>query len=530
MKPPCRRFGVATLSGTFALGKEASAMRQIQRRSRLVRLQELVPQASSILGEDSSKDILCSGCTSDPSRVRPGDLFVAIISAEHDCHEQAQTAIDRGAVAIVSEQVLPLAVPQAIVDDSRQAYGYACQALAEFPCRTMPVIGVTGTLGKTTTALLIASVLNTKRQGVATLTTLAHCDSVKAVAAKQTTPVAEELAGYLASAVQHRCSHAVVELSSAGLAERRAAGTELAVAVLTNVRRDHIKQHGAAANYRAAKEMIFDLLRDDGVAVLNADDSVSQSILSRLNRPTLTYSLHGRADVTATVLERSSGEQTFLIEAGADAIPVRTRILGDHHVYNCLAATAVGLLYGLSLATIARGLEAVETIPGHMEQIDCGQDFGFFIDDARSHDALAMCLKTARQVTSGRVICVMSAAKDRDAAERPLLGRVLEKLAAVAIITGESGKADKSLATAHDVLDGYERPGKAHIIPSRDKAIRWAIETAQPGDTIVVCGAGHRSWRSGGKATDDATFAKQELYQLVAASNRLKPLIYAFSG
>jgi len=431
---------------------------------------------------------------------------------------------------VLGERVLPVDVPQVVVDDSREAFGYACHALAGFPCRSLPVVGVTGTLGKTTASLLMASVLNTSRQGVAALTSLAHCDSVNAAAAKQTTPPADEIANCLASAVDHGCSHAVVELSSIGLAQQRAAGLELAVAVLTNLRREHLDRHGSPANYRAAKEEILTLLRHDGVAVLNADDPLSQSLLARVNSPVLTFGLHRQADVTASVIERSVGEQTFYLEAGSDCVPVRTRMIGDHHIYNCLAAAAVGLLYGLPLPTIAKGLEAVEMIPGRMERIDCGQEFGFFVDDANSHDALAMCLKTARQVAGGRVICVMSPSSDCDAAERPLLGRVLEKMSTVSIITGESSKTDSSLATVHEVLDGFQRPGKAHVIPGRDKAIRWAIEEARAGDIIVVCGAGYRGWRVGRRVTDDASFAKGELYKLVAATNRMKPVVYAFSG
>jgi UDP-N-acetylmuramoyl-L-alanyl-D-glutamate--2,6-diaminopimelate ligase len=320
----------------------------------------------------------------------------------------------------------------------------------------------------------------------------------------------------------------VVELSSAGLAQKRSAGLELAIAVLTNVRRAHLDHHHTSANYRAAKERIFDHLKDDGVAVLNADDPVSQSLLCRLSRPALTFGMHNQADVTARVLNRSAGEQTFYLEAGSETVPVQTRIIGDHHIYNCLAATAVGLLFGLPLSTIARGLAAVESIPGRMERIDCGQDFGFFVDDARSHDALAMCLKTARQVTSGRVICVMSPGSEAE--QRPLLGRVLEKTAQVCVVTGEGGKSDSLLQAAHDVLDGFQQPGKAHVIPSRDKAIRWAIEEAREGDTVVVCGAGDRGWKSGRKVTDDASLAKKELYKLVAAANRARPIVYAFSG
>ncbi len=498
-------------------------MRQTHGRSRTMRLRELVPQAL-LMGDDVS----CSGCTSDLKLVQPGDLFACTTGADFDTHEQVAQALERGAVAVLTERVLPGNVPQAIVEDTREALGQACHALADYPSRRLPVIGVTGSYGKTTTALLIASVLNTARQGVAAFTSLAHCNSVEAIPAAQTTPPAYDLARYLNSAADHGCSHAVVELSSAGLAERRAAGLELSVAVLTNLRRAHCEQHGSIAAYRAAKQRMFQLLRPDGVAILNADDPLTAGLLPRLNRPALTFALHSQADLTATVLERSSAEQTFFLEAGCESVPVRTRMIGDHHVYNCLAAAAVGLIHGLPLTTIARGLEEVESIPGHMERLDCGQDFDFFVDDARSHDALAMCLKTARQTTSGRVICVTSAGEQER--ERPLLGRVLEKMAHLSVLTGPNGKQGKSLAAAHDVLDGYQRPGRAHVIPSREKAIAWAIREAAPGDTVVVCGAGHSSWKAGRKTTDDASFAKRELYQLVAETNRAKPMVFAFSG
>lgn len=501
-------------------------MRHTQGRSRTVRLRELVPQAPLFLGDD----VACSGCTSDLEQVQPGDVFVGLTTADGDTHDQVDAALERGAVAAITERVLPIAATQVVVDDSREAYGQACHALAGHPSRALPVIGVTGTHGKTTTSLLIASVLNTARQGVAALTSLAHCDSVDATVAEQTTPSPEKLAGYLEKAIEHGCSHAVVELSSAGLADRRAAGLELAFGVLTNLRTAHHDRHGSAANYRAAKERMFSLVKPGGVAVLNADDSSTQSLYHKLQHPVLTFGLHSQADVTATILERSAGEQTFYLEAGSDCVPVRTRMIGDHHLYNCLAAAAVGLLNGLSLATIARGLEAVDAIPGRMERIDCGQDFGFFVDESPTHDALAMCLKTVRQVTTGRVICVTSSGSDRPACQRTLLGRVLEKMSTECVITGDTGKAAKTLAHAHDVLDGFSRPGKAHVIPSRDKAIRWAIEEARASDAVVVCGAGHRGWKTGRRVTDDATLAKQELYQLVAATNRMKPVVFAYSG
>jgi len=153
-----------------------------------------------------------------------------------------------------------------------------------------------------------------------------------------------------------------------------------------------------------------------------------------------------------------------------------------------------------------------------MERIDCGQDSVFSSMKRRRMNALAVCLKTARQVTSGRVICVASSGANLILPSERCWDAVLERTANVCVITCNDGKAARPLADAHDVLDGFQRPGKAHVIPSRDKAIHWAIEEAREGDVVVVCGTGHRGWKVGRRVTDDASFAKHELYQRVAAT------------
>jgi UDP-N-acetylmuramoyl-L-alanyl-D-glutamate--2,6-diaminopimelate ligase len=478
----------------------------------------------------SGDDVLCSGCTAEVDHVQPGDLFVAMCDADSDTHEHAAEAIRRGAVAIVGERLLPVNVPQIVVDDARIAFGTACHRLAGHPSRALPVIGVTGSLGKTTTTLLTASVLNVHKQGVAAFSSLAHCDSVKSIPSDQSTPRADLLAQLLNSALQQGCSHAVVELSSAALAEQRTAGLELSMGVLTNLRRLHLDRHNSFAAYRALKQRMFSHMKDDAPLVMNLDDTFSRSLLEKIDRPVLTVGLHSEADVTAKLLERIASEQTFLLQAGADSIAVRTRMVGDHHIYNCLNAAAIGLLAGLDLPDIAQGLEAVEMIPGHMERVECGQEFSVFVDDARSHDALAMSLKTARQVASGRVICVLSPSDEMDPNDRPLLGKVLERNSQVRVITGETLHASDPLEQSHDVLDGFEHPGRAHVIPHREKAITWAMNEAQMGDVVVIAGSGHRSWQLGKEWTDDAAVARECLYRLAARELRSKPLVYAFMG
>jgi UDP-N-acetylmuramoyl-L-alanyl-D-glutamate--2,6-diaminopimelate ligase len=164
-------------------------------------------------------------------------------------------------------------------------------------------------------------------------------------------------------------------------------------------------------------------------------------------------------------------------------------MIGDHHVANCLSAAAVGLVMGIELTTIARGLEAVDQVPGRLNRIECGQPFAVYVDCADTADRLAVCLKTLRKVTQGRVFCVFGSDSDERHDERPLLGRVLERTAHMGIITdGCSGSANR-LETIHDILDGYDRPARAHVIPTRAQAIEWALEQAKPGDAVLIAGS-----------------------------------------
>src|SRR4029450_10525320 len=158
--------------------------------------------------------------------------------------------------------------------------------------------------------------------------------------------------------------------------------------------------------YRRAKRRLFTLLKAGGLAVINADDHRSRSLLPSLDVPCLTYGLHAEADVSAQVIERHRSEQTFLLTAGGDTIPVRTRMIGDHHVSNCLAAAAVGLASDIDLTTVVQGLEAIDRVPGRLERLECGQSFGVFVDGAATPETLALSIRAVRRVTSGRVIVI----------------------------------------------------------------------------------------------------------------------------
>jgi UDP-N-acetylmuramoyl-L-alanyl-D-glutamate--2,6-diaminopimelate ligase len=471
-------------------GKEANDM-HITHRAQGISLRKLLPD-SRVFGD---RDIRINSCCGHPRDVQPGDLFVAMETRDFDGHEHAGEALRRGAAAVLAERLLPLEAPLCLVPDSREAYGHICQELAGQPTRRLRTFGVTGTNGKTTTSLLIASVLRTADQ-ITGLTTGMFCDDTEdRVAAACTTPQAPELAQWLARMAANECRNAVVEVSSRALAEKRTAGVAWDVAVVTNVRRDHVDYHGSLTTYRRLKSRLVHQLKPQGLAVINADDPVSRQWLKHLDCPVLTFGLHSPAEVTGRVVERYAGEQTLLLTAGHETAAVQTRMFGDHHAYNCLAATAAGLAAGLDLTTIARGLEALQQIPGRLEPVACGQPFGVYVDYGRSPDALAMSLRALRQVTTGRVICVYGADAARDRQERPLLGRVVERHAQLGIIANNNPRHEEPLQIAHDILDGYDRPARAHILPARAEAIRWALGEARTGDTVLISGKGDQQFQ-----------------------------------
>jgi UDP-N-acetylmuramoyl-L-alanyl-D-glutamate--2,6-diaminopimelate ligase len=477
-----------------------------------VSLRDLLPSARFL----RTVDLRVTSCCTRADRCAPGDLFVAVAGPSEDGHDQAAEAVRRGAAAVVAERLLPVEVPLVLVEDSREALGEICQALVDRPSDGLRTIGVTGTYGKTVVSWLLASVLRAAgcQPGMTTSTTCSDCHSSEP--ARQTTPPAPELARWLARMAAAGCDSAVLEVSSRALAERRVSGIDFDVAVLTNLGTAHRRFHGAVENYHRAKQRLFSMLKPGGLAVINADDEPSRKLLARLDGPVLTFGMAVDADVTASVLEKCASEQTFYLHAGDDLAPVRTRMIGDGHVSSCLAAAAVGLAIGIDLPTIVRGLEAVERVPGRLERIECGQPFSVFVDAARSPAQLAYVMRTLRKVTRGRLICVAGAAGGRNRSGRAWLGRVLERGCDLPILTSDNPRYEQPLAIAHDLLDGFQRPAKAQVLPDRTRAIELALSFARAGDTVLIAGKGDRAWQLIGSRRlphDDRDVVRQWLYR-----------------
>jgi UDP-N-acetylmuramoyl-L-alanyl-D-glutamate--2,6-diaminopimelate ligase len=363
------------------------------------------------------------------------------------------------------------------VEDCRIALGLVCHALAGSPSQGLHTVGICGSYGKSTTQQLLHAIVDADG---------GDAEALPQDKIEQYGPL--HIARWMAEARAHGVSHATLEVSPDSLARRQLSGTELDLAILTNLHRHHAGSPQNFHRFMGHISRMFEHIKPQGCAIINADDPLSQRILNELTVPALSFGIHQPAEVTATILERHRSEQTFLIDAGDESIAVRTRIIGDSHIYNCLAATAAGLAMGISQNAIIRGLESLNSQPGCLQRVEYGQACGVFLDSAHTPHAVAHALRTLRSVTDGNLLCVLGVGNRLSEIERANLGRIVEQLSDRCVITGPQLDRKLSLRNAHDILDGFDRPAQAHLLPDRAKAICWALGESSPGDVILIAG------------------------------------------
>ncbi|MGD2176530.1 MAG: UDP-N-acetylmuramoyl-L-alanyl-D-glutamate--2,6-diaminopimelate ligase, partial [Anaerolineae bacterium] len=390
---------------------------------------------------------------------------------------------------------------------AREAWGWLCAAWHDFPSRKMTLIGITGTDGKTTTVNLVYSILRAAGFNAGMLSTVSVRigEEESDTGLHTTTPDPPEIQRYLSQMVQGGATHAVLEVTSHGLAQHRVAGCDFDVAVVTNVTHEHLDYHGSVEAYRQAKTRLFTTLstsfRKPGVSkvsVLNRDDDSFRYLRPLPADCQIVYSVDRDADVTAhdVVLELARTQFTLCTPAGR--LPVETSLIGRHNVHNNLAAAAVGVALGVSPETIAMGLTSVRAVPGRMERVDEGQPFLAVVDFAHTPNALRQALRTARGMidAEGRVIVVFGSAGLRDREKRRMMGSIAGQLADVMILTAEDPRTESLEAIMAESAEAAEAEGKREgvdlfRVADRGEAIWRACQLARPGDLVIACGKGH---------------------------------------
>lgn len=456
-----------------------------------VALDELFSEATRT-GEGGT---VATSCVSDWRQVQPGDVYVALpegcgLDDAEDGHQHAKRAISCGAIAVVCEQ--PVAVfdaPTYLVRDSRIALGQLCHALVESPTTNLPTIGVTGTQGKSTIIALVDAIFAAAGHECGVLSSLTGYDGMSHCPGISDVPSAPTWASRLANMAAAPCSHAVIELSSRSLSQHTVAGIELDAVCVSNVTEAHIDRHNSVQSYRDIKKRVLNMLSPTGVAILNADDPVCMQWIDQVPGPVLTYGLGNQAEIRGRIIECYSNEQTFMLSAGNESVAVCTTIVGEHHVSNCLAAATVALSYGIDLQTIAKGLQAVSELPGRMQRVDCGQGFPVYVDAAETPTAIRSALRTARNLTHDRVICVMGDCQDNCNNQQFALDQIVQKMADLVIATNP---LQEPIAEDGAIVE---------VAPNRSAAIAWAVAMAEPGDVVVIVGTQSGPCRTFGEST-----------------------------
>jgi UDP-N-acetylmuramoyl-L-alanyl-D-glutamate--2,6-diaminopimelate ligase len=444
------------------------------------------------------------GLDYDSRRVKPGYLFFAFPGSRVDGREFAGRAVENGAIAIVSELPPPDDTSKAAwiqVEHGRHALALASKTFYGKLDEKIPLVGITGTNGKTTTSYLIDSVLRAAGRTTMLAGTIEYHLGSKILPAANTTPESLDLHRMLAeldAMDEGNPKAATMEVSSHALALGRVYGLYFHTAVFTNLTQDHLDFHRTMEDYFAAKQLLF--TGSGGppprYAAINRDDPRSRKLTTGNTSEVLWYGLGGEAMVRARHIH--SGLNGLRFDVGIDKVrfEIRSPLIGKVNVYNILAACCVGMTFQLETDVIARGIEACTGVPGRFERVDEGQPFAVVVDYSHTHDALRNAIAVARTLDAKRVITLFGCGGDRDRVKRPLMGQVAGELSDLVILTSDNPRSEDPLQIMNDALVGLRRTDTRTIVePDRAVAIRKAIEEAHAGDVVILAGKGHETYQ-----------------------------------
>jgi UDP-N-acetylmuramoyl-L-alanyl-D-glutamate--2,6-diaminopimelate ligase len=473
----------------------------------------------------SSGDPGVSSVEYDSRRVKPGCVFVAMRGETSDGNRFIDQAIQAGAVAVVTDSAAEKQranVAWALVPHGRRALARVSANFYKKPAEKIATTGITGTNGKSTTAFLVEAILTAAGRKSALIGTIEYHVAGKVLPAPHTTPEALELNRIFNEALGAGATEAVMEVSSHGLAQERVYGVPFDVAVFTNLTRDHLDYHQTMEQYFAAKRVLFEGCGTDAPrgVVTNIDDGSGAQLAEFSRKRSSVVLKYGwdRGDLHAKKVEITTHGTRFDLVTPDETIAVFSVLIGRVNVYNMLAAAGACYARGCSAQAIAKGLDALERVPGRFERIDCGQPFTVVVDYAHTDDALRNLTALARELVSaakGRVLTVFGCGGDRDRKKRPLMGEAAGRGSDFVVLTSDNPRSEDPLAIINDAVVGLQRTGvKYSVEPDRRKAIALAIAEARPADILLMAGKGHEKvqvTRDGPVPFDDLEVARQAL-------------------
>ena len=468
-------------------------------------MSRLLSELAGVAGiepEPQWSEIEISDVHHDSRAMAPGALFAAIPGDLHDGHDYAEDAARAGATALLVQRRLGVGVPELEVASVRESLGPVASALHDHPSRSLQLVGVTGTNGKTTTVRIISGLLDALGGSVAEIGTLTG---------ERTTPEAPELQRFLADAVGRGVDTVAMEVSSHGLAQHRVDGSRFAVAAFTNLGNDHLDYHGTIEDYFAAKRRLFSPELSDA-AIVNVDCEFGSRLADEACVPVLRVGRHlfdvvglGRRSSTLRWRDRT----------------IELALAGAFNVANAVMAAETAVALGHSPSAVAEALATIPGVPGRVEAIDQGQPFAVIVDYAHTHEALAGVLEAARELTTESLIVVFGAGGNRDRGKRPLMGAVARSLADRVVVTSDNPRDERPADIISAIVSGMAEPPDL-VEVDRRRAIGAAFDMAGPGDLVLLAGKGHETTQTIGSQVfsfDDRVVAREELRLREGASS-----------
>jgi UDP-N-acetylmuramoyl-L-alanyl-D-glutamate--2,6-diaminopimelate ligase len=461
-------------------------------------------------------DVEITGLAYSASDVAAGSLFFCVPGFRADGHDFAPHAVERGAAALVCERPLGLGVPEVIVPSVREAMGWVAARFYGEPTRELQVVGITGTNGKTTTAFLTRAILEATGTQCGLIGTVKYVIGGQEGEAVRTSPEAVDLQRAFRAMLDAGDRACAIEVSSHALELRRTEGIQWACRVFTNLTQDHLDFHKTMEDYFLAKRRLF--LDGDGPSIVNVDDPYGARLAEQ--DAAISYGIGGNADYRAEDVAFDAGGARFTLVAPEGRAAARIQLPGLFNVSNALAATAAAVQLGVAFEDAVAALADAERVPGRLEPVDEGQDFAVLVDYAHTPDSLENVLRAARELTSGRLHVVFGAGGDRDREKRPLMGAAAVQNADRVIVTSDNPRSEQPASIIEQILVGTGAEVEHEV--DRRKAITAVIETAAPGDVVVIAGKGHeqgQEFEDGRKEPfDDVTVAREALRTRLGAA------------
>ncbi|MGQ0678065.1 MAG: UDP-N-acetylmuramoyl-L-alanyl-D-glutamate--2,6-diaminopimelate ligase [Actinomycetota bacterium] len=439
--------------------------------------------------EEAEAGIEISDLAYSSGQVLPETLFFCLRGSRTDGHTFASSAVESGAVALITEHPLSLPVPQLVVPDSRQAMNELAAPFFDHPSRVIQVAGVTGTNGKTTVTFMLDSIFRVAGGASGLVGTVEARVGHRKVPSSRTTPESIDLQRLMAEMVDEGVARCAVEVTSIGIDGGRVAGVEFDVAVFTNLTHDHLDHHGTMENYYQSKKRLFGA--SSPCAVINVDDEYGRRLSSELEGRVVTYSLEAGADLSVRELTTGLKGSRLVVAGLGFNQKLRVCLGGRFNAANALAAFGAAVELGIDPEVAAAGIESLSHVPGRLEPVEEGQRFHVFVDYAHTPDGLQNVLGAARGMAERRLIAVFGCGGDRDRAKRPLMGRAAERYCDLAIVTSDNPRTEDPERIIAEIVSGMQ--GGYRVVADRARAIREALYEAEPNDIVIIAGKGHET-------------------------------------